>query len=102
MNRICNIKFNMNVLNIYLSICNIKYILTHIYIIDYYYAAFAIHRSREDLYILTWKDINYVMSNEQKMSKRYKCKPILCVHVICSYSKNGKCSHSACYVNNKL
>lgn len=59
----------MNVLNIYLSIIyNIKYILIHIYIIDYYYAAFGIHRSREDLYILTWKDINYVTSNEQKMS----------------------------------
>lgn len=33
--------------------------------IDYYYAAFGIHRSREDLHMLTQKG-NNVMSHEQE------------------------------------
>ena len=33
--------------------------------IDYYCAAFGIHRSREDLHILTWKGGN-VISHEQE------------------------------------
>lgn len=38
--------------------------------IDYYYAAFGIARSKIHFYMLTWKDVNNILSNEPKTASK--------------------------------